>query len=297
MIGAAAGTGALRAPAPTCSAPVATPMAAQVSRTLVESRVRGATCPEYSAECLRFSRPSHLLRFRWELRLSELRPNDVAQRLPARQIWRATMGRTSLRAAAVVTLAALFTGTASASFGAVPEEVNTPVLTDAADGHYIVLLKDAPLATYEGGTNGLQRTKPDKGKQLDADAPSSKAYLAHLKKQQDQVAADTGVVADANYGVVTNGFSAELTAAQANKLAGDKSVLGVFPDEIYHPTATPSTEFLGLGSVNTGTGGVWDAVGGVAEAGKGIVVGVVDTGIAPEHPSFAGDALKKKGAA
>ncbi|MBW9095541.1 S8 family serine peptidase [Microbacterium jejuense] len=204
------------------------------------------------------------------------------------------MGRTSLRTAAVVTLAALFTGTASASFGAVPEEVNTPVLTDAADGHYIVMLKEAPLATYEGGTNGLQRTKPDKGKQLDTESANSKAYLAHLKKQQDKVAADTGVTADATYGVVANGFSAQLTAAQATKLAGDKNVLGVFPDEIYHPTATPSTEFLGLGSVDTGTGGVWDAVGGVAEAGKGIVVGVVDTGIAPENPSFAGDKLTSK---
>ncbi|GAA5201355.1 S8 family serine peptidase [Microbacterium jejuense] len=207
------------------------------------------------------------------------------------------MGRTSLRAAAVVTLAALFTGTASASFGAVPEEVNTPVLTDATDGHYIVLLKESSLATYEGGTNGIQRTKPDAGKQLDAQSSNSKAYLAHLKKQQDKVAADTGVTVDASYAVVTNGFSAELTAAQATKLAGDKAVLGVFPDEIYHPTATPSTEFLGLGSVDTGTGGVWDAVGGVANAGKGIVVGVVDTGIAPESPSFAGDQLKKKGGA
>jgi len=204
------------------------------------------------------------------------------------------MGRTSLRAAAVVTLAALFTGTASASFGAVPEEVNTPVLTDAVDGHYIVMLKEAPLATYEGGTNGLQRTKPDKGKQLDAESANSKAYLAHLKKQQDKVAADAGVTADATYGVVANGFSAQLTAAQATKLAGDKNVMGVFPDEIYHPTATPSTEFLGLGSVDTGKGGVWDAVGGVAEAGKGIVVGVVDTGIAPENPSFAGDKLTGK---
>jgi len=204
------------------------------------------------------------------------------------------MGRTSLRAAAVVTLAALFTGTASASFGAVPEEVNTPVLTDAADGHYIVMLKGAPLASYEGGTSGLQRTKPDKGKQLDAESPNSKAYLAHLKKEQDKVAADAGVTADASYGVVANGFSAQLTAAQAAKLAGDKDVLAVFPDEIYHPTATPSTEFLGLGSVDTGTGGVWDAVGGVAEAGKGIVVGVVDTGIAPENPSFAGDKLNSK---
>ena len=208
------------------------------------------------------------------------------------------MGRSSVRAAAVVTLAALFTGTATASFGSVPEEVNTPTPINAEDGQYIVLLKDAPLATYEGGTSGIQRTKPDKGTQLDANSTNSKKYLAHLKKQQADVAAEAGVTPQQSYGVTVNGFSAALTAKQVAELSADKGVLGVFPDEIYHPTAAvPSTEFLGLGSNTTGSGGIWDAVGGVSEAGKGVVVGVIDTGIAPENPSFAGDQLKKKGAA
>jgi subtilisin family serine protease len=176
--------------------------------------------------------------------------------------------------------------------------VNTPVPVGAEDGHYIVLLKEAPLATYDGGTSGIQRTKPDKGKQLDAGSANSKKYLAHLKKQQADVAAEAGITPDTSYGVTVNGFSAQLTGKQVAELKGDKTVLGVFPDEIYHPTAAvPSTEFLGLGSGATGSGGVWDAVGGVAEAGKGIVVGIVDTGIAPENPSFAGDPLKKKAGA
>ncbi|MDW4574352.1 S8 family serine peptidase [Microbacterium sp. M3] len=173
--------------------------------------------------------------------------------------------------------------------------MNNPAPVGAEDGRYIVLLKEAPLAAYEGGTSGLQRTKPDKGAQLDAHSPNSKKYLAHLKKQQADVAAEVGATPDTTYGVTVNGFSAQLTGEQVDALSTDKNVLGVFPDEIYHPTAAvPSTEFIGLGSVDTGTGGVWDAVGGVAEAGKGIVVGVIDTGIAPENPSFAGDKLKKK---
>lgn len=205
------------------------------------------------------------------------------------------MGRSSVRAAAVVTLAALFTGTATASFGAVPEEVTSPVPVNAADGHYIVLLKDAPLATYDGGVAGIAPTKPGKGNQLDANSANSQKYVAHLKKEQADFAAETGVTPATTYQVVLNGFSADLTAAQVGKLQADKNVLGVFPDEIYHPTAAvPSTEFLGLGSVDTGTGGVWDTVGGTAGAGKGIVVGVVDTGIAPENPSFAGSKLSTK---
>ncbi|WP_203581020.1 S8 family serine peptidase [Microbacterium hibisci] len=205
------------------------------------------------------------------------------------------MGRTSVRAAAVVTLAALFTGTATASFGAAPEEVKTPIPIDAPSGRYIVMLKDAPLATYEGGQSGIQRTKPDKGKQLDAHSANSQKYVAHLKNEQQAVAADAGVTPAVTYQVTLNGFSADLDSAQVAKLQSDKNVLGVYPDEVRHPTAAvPSTEFLGLGSGDAGTGGVWDAVGGVAEAGKGVVVGVVDTGIAPENPLFAGDKIKGK---
>lgn len=208
------------------------------------------------------------------------------------------MGRSSVRAAAVVTLAALFTGTASASFGAVPEEVKTPVPIDAPSGRYIVMLKDAPLATYEGGEAGLQRTKPDKGKQLDAHSDKSQKYVAHLKNEQKAVADEAGVTPAATYQVTLNGFSADLDSAQVAKLTSNKNVLGVYPDEIRHPLAVPSTEFLGLGAGDNGTGGVWDAVGGVSEAGKGVVVGVVDTGISPDNPLFAGDKLKgKKGAA
>ncbi|HEY9307170.1 MAG TPA: S8 family serine peptidase [Microbacterium sp.] len=205
------------------------------------------------------------------------------------------MGRSSVRAAAVVTLAALFAGTATASFGAVPEEVTSPVPVEAADGHYIVLLKDAPLATYDGGVSGIAPTKPGKGNQLDANSANSQKYVAHLKKEQADFAAENGVTPATTYQVVLNGFSADLTADQVGKLQTDKNVLGVFPDEIYHPTAAvPSTEFLGLGSVADGTGGVWDSLGGTAGAGKGIVVGVVDTGISPENPAFAGSKLSTK---
>jgi subtilisin family serine protease len=204
------------------------------------------------------------------------------------------MGRTSVRAAAVVTLAALFTGTAAtASFGAAPEEVRTPIPIDSPAGRYIVLLKDAPLATYEGGESGIARTKPAKGKQLDAHSANSQKYIAHLKKQQRDIAADAGVEPATTYQVTLNGFAADLTGAEVAELRGSKDVLAVYPDEVYHPTATPSTEFLGLGAGAKGTGGVWDAVGGVKEAGKGVVVGVIDTGIAADNPSFAGAALKK----
>ena len=71
--------------------------------------------------------------------------------------------------------------------------------------------------------------------------------------------------------------------------------------EKHKPTPTPapaslaspnSTEFLGLGSDDHGTGGVWDELGGVDNAGEGVVIGILDSGITPENPSFAGAPLK-----
>ncbi|MFE6997800.1 S8 family peptidase [Microbacterium sp. NPDC057659] len=193
------------------------------------------------------------------------------------------------------TLAAMFiASTATAGIAATGEEVTAPTPVDGTPGHYIVVMKADPLATYTGETKGFKATKPAKGKQLDARSENSKKYAAHLENEQRKLAKDAGVAPDQTYQVTLNGFSADLTGAQVGKLQASKDVLGVFPDEIRHPDAVSSTDFLGLGADKDGSGGVWDQLGGLQDAGKGIVVGVVDTGIAPEHPSFAGEQLKKQ---
>lgn len=202
------------------------------------------------------------------------------------------MRRTPLRMAAAATLAVLFGTTATTAFGI--EGVTQPTPVEGTPGHYIVVMKADPLATYDGGTKGLKATRPDKGERLDAHSANSQKYVAHLKNEQRKLAAQQGVTPDAAYQVTVNGFSADLTGEQVDRLRASKDVLGVFPDSIRHPQAQTSTDFLGLGDDDEGLGGVWEQTGGVGTAGEGVVVGIVDTGIAPEHPSFAGDKLKKK---
>ncbi|TFV84540.1 serine protease [Microbacterium sp. dk485] len=198
------------------------------------------------------------------------------------------MGR-PLRSVAVVAVAALLTGlSATASYGAVAAgEVTSPVPVDAPSGQYIVLLDEAPAATYDGGVSNLRSTQPDEGDKLDARAPEVQEYTQFLDDRQQEVAAEVGADREYSYTLAANGFSAQLSAQQAAKLAATEGVAAVVPDEIRHPDAVPSTEFLGL----EGEGGVWEAVGGPDAAGAGTVVGVIDTGIAPEHPSFAGEPL------
>lgn len=197
------------------------------------------------------------------------------------------MGRT-LRSVAAISLAGLFTvaGATAVQAADVGEGVTPPTPIESATGRYIVVLDEAPVATYAGGEPGLDATKSDDAR-LDTDSPQAREYSAFLEERQQNVAEEAGVRPDATYTIAVNGFSATMDPNQAAKLAATKGVQKVVPDEIRHPHAVPSTQFLGL----EGDNGVWQRVGGIDAAGEGVVVGVIDTGIAPENPAFAGDPL------
>ncbi|XVF74304.1 hypothetical protein PTKIN_Ptkin13bG0099500 [Pterospermum kingtungense] len=81
------------------------------------------------------------------------------------------------------------------------------------------------------------------------------------------------------YQLAIHGFSARLTATQAEKLRELPGILSVIPDQVrqIHTTRTP--HFLGL---SDGVG-LWEN----SYYGDGIIIGVLDTGIWPERPSFA----------
>lgn len=203
------------------------------------------------------------------------------------------MGRTPLRMAAATSLATLFiASTATAGYAGVEGVNPTPV--EGTPGHYIVVMKSDPLASYTGDINGLQATKPAEGEQLEPESPDAQRYVQHLESEQQTLAQEVGVTPDVTYQVVLNGFSAQLSGEQVDELRASKDVFGVYPDFIRHPDAQTSTSFLGLGDDKKGKGGVWQQTGGVDKAGEGVVVGVIDTGIAPEHPSFEGKKLKQQ---
>ncbi|RWZ64754.1 serine protease [Labedella populi] len=154
-------------------------------------------------------------------------------------------------------------------------------------GRYVVTLADDPAATYDGGVSGFDATKPDPGGRLNPGATDVTEYTDYLAAEQEDVAAEVDATIDYSYTLTVNGFAADLSSEQASALAADKRVISLEEEEILHTTAQSSTDFLGL----SGDGGVWESVGGVDAAGAGVVVGVLDTGIAPENPSFAGESL------
>jgi len=154
----------------------------------------------------------------------------------------------------------------------------------AAKRMYIVQMLEAPAVAYEGGTAGIPATKPGKGKKLDPDSVAVQKYVGHLKATHDQALAKVGGAKKVyDYGATYNGFAAELTAGQAEGLEKVEGVLAVTPDEIRQPDTSHTPSFLGIDQ----PGGLWSKLGGVGNAGEGIVIGVVDTGIWAEHPSFS----------
>ncbi|QDY91652.1 protease [Arthrobacter sp. UKPF54-2] len=157
-----------------------------------------------------------------------------------------------------------------------------------SDGRYIVVLAEKPAATYDGGTPGLAPTKPESGKKLDTKKPAVRQYEAHLEQKQTEVAAQQNVAIKRSFTAAVNGFSANLTSDQAIKLAKNPDVLVVAPDTENAPDYS-STDFLKLSGAN----GTWNTkFGGQDAAGKGVVVGVIDTGYTPGSAFFAGEEVK-----
>lgn len=149
---------------------------------------------------------------------------------------------------------------------------------------YVVQLTDKPIASYDGGVNGLAATQPRQGQRLDLNSASVQLYSGYLAQKKAAVrAAIGGAPLVHDYKVVLNGFSAMLTDAEVRALVGRSDVLAVTPDVPRELTTVSTRDFLKL----TGPNGAWSKLGGVTEAGEDVIIGIVDGGVWPEHTSYA----------
>ncbi|GFY97233.1 subtilase family protein [Actinidia rufa] len=85
------------------------------------------------------------------------------------------------------------------------------------------------------------------------------------------------------YDRAVNGFSARLTAAQADELRGVPGILSVLPDRAHQIHTTRTPHFLGLAD----SFGLWPN----SDYADDVIIGVLDTGIWPERPSFSDEGL------
>ena len=116
-----------------------------------------------------------------------------------------------------------------------------------------------------------------------AGTPAVRRYADQLTEKHDAVLASVGAGNEKlySYRYALNGFAARLTPAQAQKLRSRKDVRNVWEDRPKFVETNASASFLGLKDAN---GGLRNDLG---LQGEGIVIGVIDSGIAPGHPSLS----------
>ncbi|WP_114905871.1 S8 family serine peptidase [Ornithinimicrobium murale] len=163
-------------------------------------------------------------------------------------------------------------------------------MPESATGLYIIRLEQAPLTTYRGGVDGLAATSPQATGRSDLDVTSddSEAYLQHLAELQEEAGlqiesllARDVEVAD-SYTHALNGFSLELSAEEAAALVGLPGIAAVEPDQQWELDTDVSNEIINSPAIWAGETGQ-----DVGTLGEGVIVGMLDTGVNPDHPSFA----------
>ncbi|XP_020597928.1 subtilisin-like protease SBT1.7 [Phalaenopsis equestris] len=82
------------------------------------------------------------------------------------------------------------------------------------------------------------------------------------------------------------GFAARLTEKEVDLISAMPGFISAHADRIFSIQTTHTPSFLGLVQDAPGNGN-WKGLGG----GEGIVIGVLDSGIFPDHPSFSGEGM------
>ena len=175
-------------------------------------------------------------------------------------------------------LAATLTGAAAARTNATSAKA-TPKAIDLATypaKRWIVMLDKQPLARYSRAKRGLSLAGGNPAK-LNLAAAVNRTYLRGLARNHSAFKTRLTRVAkgfrvERSFSLTLNGLAVRMNPAQAAKVRRMKGVRAVVPDVPYRPLmyATPA---------QIGAPALWEQLGGQANAGRGIKVAVIDSGI------------------
>jgi subtilisin family serine protease len=164
-------------------------------------------------------------------------------------------------------------------------------LSGTAPTSVLVKLDYDPLATYNGYLPGLAATSPAvTGHKLNPASREAVAYSGHITSvEQAFVSALRKAVPNAavgqTYHTVYGGLAVTVPANTVASLLKLSGAVAVQSDSLHKadqatPVADDDAEFIGGNAA-------YSALGSSATAGAGVIVADVDTGVWPEHPSFA----------
>ncbi|KAL8151643.1 hypothetical protein V2J09_021451 [Rumex salicifolius] len=170
---------------------------------------------------------------------------------------------------------------------------------DEDSGVYIVTLKQASTSSYLYSSEEVRRSRHgspasgklsrlDKSRHFSRSDPHNVSYISRFHDSLLRRVLKGGRYLKLySYHYLINGFAVLVTPDQADKLSRRGEVANVVLDFSVRTATTHTPQFLGL------TQGAWPQEGGFDSAGEGIVIGFIDTGIDPTHPSFS-DELSDK---
>lgn len=183
--------------------------------------------------------------------------------------------RAPLRAAAVAALLALTVGSVAQA-----QATDSTVARATQDsGHALVQLDGEPLSTYV-------RTKPPKGKKIDFASNTARAYRAQLSaRRNDYKAWLRANVPQAQvtgeFDVALNAVAVKLNGATLAQVSATSMVRNAQLQGLYYPNAVdPDLALIDAEQA-------WSRGGRTAaDAGAGVKVAIVDSGIDQTHPCF-----------
>ncbi|MFD2165975.1 S8 family serine peptidase [Thalassotalea euphylliae] len=158
---------------------------------------------------------------------------------------------------------------------------NSPQPT-VSKGVYIIQMKDQTAIQRSVDLRNVpERMLAKAGANYNPNSSENQSYVAQLKSKQHAVIASSSLPAPIyTYGHTFNGFTVKISEQQAEVLRNHPDVLNVWKDEFMPLTTANTPEFMEL----TTPGGLHDT----GALGEDVIVGIVDTGINPTHPSFDG---------
>ena len=152
---------------------------------------------------------------------------------------------------------------------------------------YIVQLRDPAAAVMHAASSPRVMQKPGAGAlssvpKFDKNSAAVQSYVQKLENAEAALISEVGNNIEKlySYRFALNGFAARMTPAQANKLEHMDEVLAVWQDEVRPLATNNSATFLDLFNADNGLRGP------AGLDGDGVIIGVIDSGIAPEHPAL-----------
>ena len=157
---------------------------------------------------------------------------------------------------------------------------------DATPTAVMIKLDYDAVASYAGTVPGLAPTSPSiTGRPLTGATAAERNYDRYIAGQEAEAVRQIErrvpeTEFGSNHRVVYGGIAAVIPANRVADVLATPGVVAVQEDSLNQPLTDASPEFVNAPPL-------YEQLGSIANAGEGVIYGNLDTGVWPEHPSFA----------